>query len=222
MLVNQAQERAMGFSMNTVKFVVQSWSLVAVIGASAILAAASQASPGSDAQDKMFIVQSAEGSLAEVELGKLALKKSQDPEVKQFAQKMIEDHTKLIEDMKPIADEMGVKPPMQVNDKHRQEAEHLSGLSGQQFDGEYITAMVADHHHDLNEFIAEESRTQNLTLKSIVAKGREVIHMHTEMIDEIARKKAIQAPGLLALVHAVRDVIDCDSDQLRSDDGRTA
>jgi putative membrane protein len=182
--------------MNTFKFVVQSWSLVAIIGASALLAAAPQASPNSDAQDKMFVAQSSEGSLAEVELGKLALKKSQDPEIKQFAQKMIEDHTRLIEDMKPIADEMGVKPPTQVNDKHRQEVEHLSGLSGQRFDKEYITAMVSDHHHDLNEFIAEESRTKNLTLKSIVAKGRQVIHMHTEMIDEIARKKGIQTPAM--------------------------
>jgi hypothetical protein len=55
--------------------------------------------------------------------------------------------------------------------------------------------MVVDHHHDLAEFTSEESRTLNPMLKSTVAKGKEVIEMHTHMIDEIAKKNGIQTPG---------------------------
>jgi putative membrane protein len=182
--------------METARFILKSWSLVLVISATAIIAAAMQPSPDASAtQDKMFVAQASEGSLAEVELGKLALKKSKNPEVKEFAQKMVDDHTQLINDMKPVAEQLGVKPPTKVNAKHQQEADHLSGLSGDEFDKAYITAMVADHHHDLSEFTAEESRTQNEMLKSTVSKGKQVIEMHTHMIDQIAQKNGIQTPG---------------------------
>jgi putative membrane protein len=182
--------------MGTLRYIAKSCSLVVFICASAVLAAAYQSSPSGSSEDKQFVMKSSEGSLAEVELGKLALKKSQNPEVKQFAQKMVDDHTALINDMKPVADQMGVKPPTKVNAKHQQLADRLKGLSGDKFDKEYITAMVADHHHDLGEFMAEQSRTTDPTLKETVSKGTEVIRMHTEMIDEIAKKNGISTPPM--------------------------
>jgi putative membrane protein len=180
--------------METLKQISRSWSIVAVIGSAAILCAAMQPSPTTN-QDKTFVTESTEGSLAEVELGKLALRKSKSPEVTEFAQKMIADHTQLINDMKPVANQMGVELPDKLNAKHEQEVNRLSALSGDQFDKAYISAMVADHHHDLAEFISEESRTQNPMLKSTVAKGREVIEMHTHMIDQIAKKNGVQKSG---------------------------
>jgi len=183
--------------METLKLIGRSWSLVTLIGAAAIISAAMQPTPkaSTTTEDQTFVTESTEGSLAEVELGKLALKKSKNPEVVEFAQKMIIDHTQLVNDMKPVADQMGVKLPEKVNTKHEQEVDRLSALSGDQFDKAYISAMVADHHHDLAEFTSEESRTQNPILKSTVAKGKAVIEMHTHMIDEIAKNNGIQTPG---------------------------
>jgi putative membrane protein len=108
---------------------------------------------------------------------------------------MIADHTQLIHDMKPVADLMGLKLPENLNAKHEQEVDRLSALSGDQFDKAYISAMVADHHNDLAEFTSEESRTQNPMLKSTVAKAKEVIEMHTHMIDRIAKKNGVQTSG---------------------------
>jgi putative membrane protein len=182
--------------MENVRFILKSWLLILVIASTAVIAAAMQTSPDQSANvDREFITKSTQGSLAEVELGKIALQKSQNPEVRQFAQKMIDDHTKLIEDMKPAASHIGSRMPTRVNAKQRQEAERLQGLSGSDFDKAYITTMVADHHQDLNEFTEEESRTTDPNLKDTVTKGKEVIRMHTEMIDEIARKNGIQTPG---------------------------
>jgi putative membrane protein len=182
--------------METTRFVFKSWPLVLVIIATAVIAAAMQPPPDRTAnEDREFITKSTQGSLAEVELGKMALQKSQNPDVREFAQKMVTDHSKLIEDMKPVASRIGSKMPTEVNSKQRQEAEKLQGLSGDSFDKAYITTMVADHHKDLQEFTEEESRTANPYLKDAVSKGKEVIRMHTEMIDKIARKNGIETPG---------------------------
>jgi putative membrane protein len=161
--------------------------------------ALAQASPnGTDsaAQDKMFLMKSAEGSMAEIQMSQLALKKSKNDEVKQYAQKMVDDHTKLISDMKPFADQMGVTPPAKLNPSHMQEVARLKSMSGDKFDKEYITAMVGDHHKDLGEFQAEEAATSNQDLKSTVAQGEQVIKMHTEMIDGIAQKNGITTPPM--------------------------
>src|SRR5579863_5273324 len=80
--------------------------------------------------DKMFVRKAMEGSMAEVQLGQLTLQKSNNDQVKQFAQHMIDDHTKLNEQMKPVAQQLGVSAPTQVSKKDRKTMDKLQALSG--------------------------------------------------------------------------------------------
>src|SRR5260370_26469907 len=68
-------------------------------------------SPGTDTSsgnqqalvDQSFVRKALEGGAAEVQLGQLVQQKSQSDDVKQFGQKMVEDHTQLGDQlMKPI------------------------------------------------------------------------------------------------------------------------
>ncbi len=70
--------------------------------------------------DRMFVGKAMQGSMAEVQLGQLTLQKSNNDQVKQFAQRMIDDHTKLNEQMKPVAQQLGVAVPNQVSKKDKQ------------------------------------------------------------------------------------------------------
>src|ERR1700691_3689939 len=70
---------------------------------------------GTQMQDKMFLHKASEGGMAEVQLGQLAAQKSSSAEVKQCGQQMVEDHTRLNEQMKPIADTLGVDAPKHLN-----------------------------------------------------------------------------------------------------------
>jgi len=153
-----------------------------------------QESSDTSAQDKTFLAKSSEGGMAEITLARLALKKSRNDDVKAFAQKMIDDHTRLMSDMKPFCEKMGVPPPAKLNQEHQMEQKRLMGLSGDKFVMEYIKAMVGDHHKDLGEFKAEEAATSNPDLKSTVSQGTQVIQQHTEMIDQMAQKNGISTP----------------------------
>ena len=145
-------------------------------------------------QDKEFVEDSGKGSLAEVQMAKLALADSQNPEVLAFAKKMVHDHSMLIEQMKPFADKMGVPPPTSLARAEQDEYDRLSKKKGKSFDEDYIKTMVLDHHKDLAEFTKERDTTANPELKATVAKGREVILQHTTMIDGIAHKNNIPVP----------------------------
>lgn len=146
-------------------------------------------------RDKTFLRKAAEGGLAEVQFGQLAAQKGASDDVRNFGQKMVEDHTKLNEKMAPIADSMGVMVPKHLNKEDQAEYDKLSSLSGDAFDKEYITAMVKDHHADLREFRTEANSTTDPTLKQAVTDGANVIHDHMVMIDKIARSKGIATPG---------------------------
>ena len=175
------------------------WRCSVVLGVTSFCSAGvliAQDAASTSAQDKEFVAKAAEGSMAEIQMSQLALKKSKNDEVKAYAQKMVDDHTKLIADMKPFADQMGVKPPTKLNAKHQDEAARLKVMSGDKFDQEYITAMVADHHKDLGEFKTEQDTTANADLKTTVAQGTTVIQQHTEMIDKMAQAKGIATPPM--------------------------
>jgi putative membrane protein len=150
---------------------------------------------GTQLQDKVFLQKASEGGMAEVQLGQLAAQKGNSAEVKEFGQKMVEDHTRLNDQMKPIADTLGVNAPKHLNKADQAEYEKLSNLSGDAFDQEYITDMVKDHRKDLHEFRREETATSNLDLKQAVSQAEQVISQHLSMIQSIAQQKGIQVPA---------------------------
>jgi putative membrane protein len=146
-------------------------------------------------KDKMFLRHAAEGGMAEVKLGQLAAQKASSDDVKAFGQKMVDDHTMLNNEMAPIADSMGVRTPKNLNKQDQAEYDKLSGLSGTDFDTEYLTAMVKDHHKDLREFREQAATTTDPTLKAAVDKGQRVIHEHMMMVDKLAQSKGIAVPA---------------------------
>jgi putative membrane protein len=138
--------------------------------------------------DQSFVKKALEGNAAEVQLGQLAQQKSQSDDVKQFAQKMVSDHTQLNDQMmKPIAQQLKVKEPTELSKKDRELVARLEGLSGQEFDQAYIQAMVRDHKQDLSEFKDEASTTQNPGMKQAAQQGAALISQHLQMIEQIAQ-----------------------------------
>jgi putative membrane protein len=170
---------------------------IAVAGLTASLCAVAGAQDTTSA-DKSFIADSSQGSLFEVNLAKLALEKSQDPNVRKFAEKMIHDHEMLIQSMKPFAVSMHVKVPSGPSLTDKAKYEELKLKSGTSFDRAYVEAMVKDHNDDLKKFIEEENKTSNPDLKAAVAKGEGVIKEHTMMIDNIAHMGGIETPPMPA------------------------
>ncbi len=149
---------------------------------------------GQTMKDKIFLRKAAQGGMAEVKLGQLAAQKGSGDDVRAFGQKMVDDHTKLNNEMAPIADSMGVRLPKDLNKEDQSEYDKLNALSGSSFDMEYLSFMVKDHHKDLREFRQEAASTTDPTLQTAVANATKVIHEHTMMVDKLAREKGIPVP----------------------------
>jgi putative membrane protein len=125
----------------------------------------------------------------------MTLQKSNNPQVKEFAQRMIDDHTKLNEQMKPVAQQLGLTPPDQVSKGDRKTMAKLQALSGSAYDQAYIRDMVKDHKQDLNEFQMEASSGQDQTVKDAASQGSKVIAQHLQMAQQMAKDQNVASSG---------------------------
>jgi putative membrane protein len=146
-----------------------------------------QADGSASPADKHFVKEALMGGMAEVQLGQLASQKGASDDVKKFGQQMVEDHTKLGDQMKGVASQVGVTPPASVSPADKALMARLQGLSGDQFDKAYIRAMVKDHEKDLKDFQTEASTGTAQPVKDAASQGSSVISQHLAMIKQIAQ-----------------------------------
>lgn len=146
--------------------------------------------------DRAFISKAMQGGMAEVELGQLAQQKSQSQDVKQFAQKMVNDHQQMGDKwLKPVAKQMGISDPKGPAKKEKKLMEKLQGLSGNDFDTAYIQAMVKDHKEDLKDFKSQAESSQNPNVKQIAEQGSQIIQKHLDLIEQIAQAHNVPVDG---------------------------
>ena len=148
---------------------------------------------GRQMEDKQFLMKAAEGGVAEVQLGKLAVAKG-GAEVKDFGQKMVDDHTQINKEMAEVADQMGVMLPKKMNKEDQTEYDKLNGLSGEEFDKEYIAYMIKDHRQDLRQFFIESRAATDQNLQEEVMKAAGMIRQHLQMVTKLAEEKGVPVP----------------------------
>ena len=152
------------------------------------MSATSTANGNVASSDRKFIKEAAEGGLAEVELGELALQKASSDEVKKFGQRMVDDHSKASDELKQVAGSKGVDLPTGLSAKDKATKERLSHMSGADFDKAYMQDMVKDHRKDVAEFQKESSSGSDPEVKQFASKTLPKLQEHLQTAESIAPK----------------------------------
>lgn len=151
-----------------------------LLGCSATLLAQA---PMTSAADTKFAMNAAQGGMAEVKMGQLAASKGSSDFVKQFGQKMVDDHSKANDQLKSVASKDNMTLPTDVDAKDQAEYDKLSKLSGAAFDKEYERCMLADHKKDVMDFKKESMSGKNPDLKSFAGETLPTLQQHLQMIE---------------------------------------
>jgi predicted outer membrane protein len=109
------------------------------------------AGAGVSNSDKNFVSDQLSDGMAEIELAKVAKDHAANSDVKQFAQMMIDDHTKAGDQLKQIATSNAIPVDTPIDDKHKNLMDKLSKLNGADFDKEYMSAMIDDHQDAVSD-----------------------------------------------------------------------
>jgi putative membrane protein len=126
-----------------------------------------------------------------VQLGQLALTKGSSPKVKEFAQSMIDDHSKANEELKTLAQSKNITLPTTLSEKNQEHYNDLAEKSGAEFDQAYCDFMVKDHKEDLDKFKKAADNAEDPDLKSWAAGKVPVLEQHHSMAEEL--EKAVES-----------------------------
>jgi putative membrane protein len=141
---------------------------------------------GQSGMDKSFVKKALQGSMAEVQTGQMIVSKTDNDQVKQFAQRMVDDHTKLIDQAKPVAQQLGITVPSGPDKKEQEMMNKLQSKSGEALNKAYMKDMVKDHEKDLKEFKSAESNAKNPEVKQLAQQGEPIIQSHLDEAKKVA------------------------------------
>ncbi|MFN7949670.1 MAG: DUF4142 domain-containing protein [Blastocatellia bacterium] len=140
------------------------------------------------AAGREFMMTAAQGGQMEVQLGQLATQKAANADVKQFGQRMVDDHTRANQQLMQLASQLNVSLPQELSSEGQQTMDRLSKLSGAAFDREYMSHMVKDHQKDVAEYERMVQQAENPDLKNYASTTLTTLRDHLQQAQEIAHK----------------------------------
>jgi putative membrane protein len=136
---------------------------------------------------KDFINEAATGGMMEVELGNIAIKNAASDKVKEFGKLMVEDHTKINNQLKDLASGKGIELPATVTNNQQLDIDKLKKETGSDFDKDYVSMMVDDHQKDIDAFKDAADKTTDPNIKSFITNTIPILQKHLNAIQAIQK-----------------------------------
>jgi putative membrane protein len=151
--------------------------------------------------DRKFMMEAVAGGMAEVAMARLATERASSDAVKQYAQHMIDDHTKANDELMQLASAKGVTLPTGPDAKHQAMMAKMQTLSGAAFDAEYVkNAGVKDHEKMEKLFQKESAGAKDADTKAFAAKTLPAVQDHLRMAREMTTSM-MGAKGTKTMTH---------------------
>jgi len=157
-------------------------------------AAREDRTPAASAADQEFLVNTVQAHLSEIDMARLALGKSDNPDVSEFARTIQKDHSSELQDLAALMASRSVPQPNELPAAAKQEIARMNLLTGPEFDREFINAMVTDHLKAIEMFREQLIQTEDHDIKKYVERLLPRLGMHRDRAQEL-QSKLFSAPA---------------------------
>ena len=136
--------------------------------------------------DTAFVREVRTDNLLEIRAGGLAAKRSTNAAVKQFAQRMVSDHTTMGNEWTSLASRLRLGTTSALNAGQQQLLSRLTTIPAADFDREYMSWAVQDHQTNIATFQRLGPSAQSPELRQLAAKGLPILEQHLTMAQQVA------------------------------------
>lgn len=137
------------------------------------------------AMDSDFLREANNGNLKEIELARVAVRQTTNEKVRTFAQRLIDDHTKMNKEVTELARNKGLDLGDQPPQEARSDVNRLGNINGADFDRQYIKEMVLDHEKDADAFDREARTGEDPSVRSLASRSLPTIREHLRMAKDL-------------------------------------
>lgn len=137
-----------------------------------------------------FVDTAAVAGLFEIETSKVALERSKNPEVRKFAQMMVDDHTRIAANLKKAAAAASgdITVPSALDAEHEAMLAKLKTANGTEFDTLYVQAQTTAHEQAVGLFGSFAKDGDQSGLKAFAAETLPILQKHLEHVKMIQLK----------------------------------
>ena len=135
-----------------------------------------------------FATNAADAGLAEINFANLAISKTNNADVKMYANMMLKDHGAANDELTALAKSKNISLPVSMSSEHQKNRNELAEKTGADFDKKYLDLMEKDHVKVL-AFMEHEAREgTDPDLKAFASKTVPVINAHLNAVRKIKEK----------------------------------
>lgn len=149
--------------------------------------------------DRQFMMKAAMMDLAEIQTGRLAVSQGASESVRQFGQRMIDDHTRTSQQLMQMGSSAGLTPPQTLDAKHQAAAAKLARLTGAEFDRAYMKLMVKDHQEAVSLYRRQSTRGSMPELRSFASATLPALQEHLTMARSMAGGGSMNHNGNMSM-----------------------
>ena len=145
--------------------------------------------------DDFFIREVAADNLLQEHLGDIAQRRATDPAVKQYAQRMVTDHTKANQELLNVASRGGLNFKPGLGPKHEQKVDRLQKVDKKAFDRQYARMMIETHNDDVTYFETEGKQAHAAPVRNYVDRTLPMWQDHLNAAKQLAVKVGADTTG---------------------------
>ena len=135
-------------------------------------------------KDADFVVNTVESNYAEIKLAQLAKEKATDNKVKDMANMLEKDHTRILNELKAYANKHGISVPLEENHDAEKDYSNLAEKNGGDFDKKWVDELENKHEKSINNFESRLDKTEDPELKDWITATLPGLRTHLEMLKE--------------------------------------
>jgi putative membrane protein len=138
--------------------------------------------------DRMFVVNAEKSNLKERFLGRLALERSHNDDVKAYAKMLVDDHSAALKNLVDLMDQKGMSQPTTLPEAREEALDKFKGLTGSAFDQKFVDLMIQDHEKAVNTFKQEASAAQDNDVRKYASDLLPTLEKHLQKALELKKE----------------------------------
>ena len=138
--------------------------------------------------EQEFLMKAADANLSKIDVARLAMHKSQNSDVKDFANMIQSDDASALEDLTDLMNDKGVSLPNTLSPETKTEIETMTALSGAELDREFANVMVAQHEKEIGMYHDQLEIAQTPDVRKYAEDLLPRLEMHLEKAQRLQSK----------------------------------
>jgi putative membrane protein len=138
--------------------------------------------------DKTFIIDAEKADIQERYLGRLALERSNNDRVKEYARMLADDHNRALKNLVDLMQQKGMSQPTTLPEAREEALDRFKNMSGSAFDEKFVDLMIKDHEQAVNMFKHEASTAQDNDVRKYASDWLPTLEKHLQKALELKRE----------------------------------